>query len=395
MLSIKNLSSSDLEIIQEHLVRKRLKRGEVLAQENIKGQSMFFVESGALKLVRRSANDSRDDVVLSVYKPGSFCFEEAVLSENSVNSGTLVAIEDASVLELTRDSVHQLMVQSMPTGTKLLLGISRNYRDAVTFHNNKSKIITFVSPKDGVGKTTLMMNLAMDLGRKGRKIIVIDADLQLGNANLHLGLPAKPNVARLIQFEENLTFERISKFFISSQHIRLLAAPELPQEADLITRTQMNQIARECSKNCDYLFIDASSFIEEISISMWDIADSLYFVTCGDISSTTRLKRLAKAISRLNYPKSKIHGIVNKYHSEQSDYLQACQDALEGEWFTTSFDNKAAYDAIMNASPIAFQAPDSRLTQDMAKILKHITGEERLRLERGGVFGWLGSLLKL
>ena len=52
-----------------------------------------------------------------------------------------------------------------------------------------TKIISVLSGKGGVGKTTMITNLATALANKGKKVIVIDANVTAPNLAIHLGIP--------------------------------------------------------------------------------------------------------------------------------------------------------------------------------------------------------------
>lgn len=49
-------------------------------------------------------------------------------------------------------------------------------------------VITVTSGKGGVGKTNVVANLAVELSRAGKRVLVLDADLGLGNIDVLLGL---------------------------------------------------------------------------------------------------------------------------------------------------------------------------------------------------------------
>ena len=50
------------------------------------------------------------------------------------------------------------------------------------------QVIAVSSGKGGVGKTNVVANLAVVSARQGRKVMVMDADLALGNVDILLGL---------------------------------------------------------------------------------------------------------------------------------------------------------------------------------------------------------------
>ena len=51
-----------------------------------------------------------------------------------------------------------------------------------------TRIISITSGKGGVGKTNIVANLGYQLSRAGNRVLILDADLGLGNLDILLGL---------------------------------------------------------------------------------------------------------------------------------------------------------------------------------------------------------------
>jgi flagellar biosynthesis protein FlhG len=66
----------------------------------------------------------------------------------------------------------------------------RRLREAGRF----PRVICFSSGKGGVGKTSIVTNLALALARLGKRVLVLDADLGLANVDVMLGLVPKYSI---------------------------------------------------------------------------------------------------------------------------------------------------------------------------------------------------------
>jgi flagellar biosynthesis protein FlhG len=67
------------------------------------------------------------------------------------------------------------------------------------------RVISVCSGKGGVGKTNVVANLALALTQSQKRIVVLDADLGLGNVNVLLGLTPQYTVEHFIKGEKNLS----------------------------------------------------------------------------------------------------------------------------------------------------------------------------------------------
>ena len=67
------------------------------------------------------------------------------------------------------------------------------------------KVITISSGKGGVGKTNVVANLAVALSKSGKKVVLLDADLGLGNLDVLLGLAPKYNFGHVIRGEKEIS----------------------------------------------------------------------------------------------------------------------------------------------------------------------------------------------
>lgn len=133
----------------------------------------------------------------------------------------------------------------------------------------KTKVICFVNNKGGSGKSTTCSNVGYGLTMLGKKVLLIDGDMQL---NLSLSLFDEDRVLALAQSDRNLyegirRQEDLTEYIIHSEYENLDLIPSSTLmssiEYELFTKWQREYILKKCLSNIiesgayDYILIDA------------------------------------------------------------------------------------------------------------------------------------------
>lgn len=368
-------------------------RNEVIIAAGTPATTMYFVDEGSVKVVERLAKDGGDDVILGSVKEGGFFGEEALIAENQKVENTFVAMEPTVLLSINKESLQHIMVESMGVGTKLLLGLSKTYREALAIPEKMAQVITFYAPKGGNGATTLAVNFACRLAQTGKKVAFIDCDLQFGNANLFIGANANLNIARIIQRENSLVYDRVKHYLDRKFDVDFLHSPHQPQESELVSRSNLNQILQVLTKKYDYLILDSLNEINDQTLLLWDAADRIVLVSQPDLTGITRLFRLFKVLSRLNYPQQKFIIAANRCRNRCEEGIEQLKKLPVEHLFKISEDEIAAHEALIEGVPINIKFPESIFSKEIDKMVSAISGESATPADqKGGIFSRIKSL---
>lgn len=142
-------------------------------------------------------------------------------------------------------------------------------------------VVMFLSPKRGVGQTTLAVNTAVELayGDEGR-VCLWDADLHFGDASLLLNVLPRASVIDLNRELEEVTARSATAYFSScGEHLWLLAPPMRPEQAELLTGQEMQAVLQFLKKTFRYVVIDAAAGFHNNALALLPEIDQLVLVT--------------------------------------------------------------------------------------------------------------------
>ncbi len=159
------------------------------------------------------------------------------------------------------------------------------------------KILAVSSGKGGVGKTNVSVNLAAGLAMRGKKVMLMDADLGLANVDILLGLHAQANLSHVVSGKKAL------KEIILQGPEGIMVVPSasgISKMADLSLTEQANLINAfsELDTQLDYLVIDVAAGISRTVTTFTQACQEIIVVVCDEPASITDAYALIKVLSR-------------------------------------------------------------------------------------------------
>ena len=160
----------------------------------------------------------------------------------------------------------------------------------------RARIMAVTSGKGGVGKTFLSANLAAALARRGKRVLVLDADL--GLANLDVVLNLFPKVTLHDVFTGKNTLEEAILHAPGGFSV-LLAGSGLVEYSRLTPeiREQLLQIIDTVAPRFDHIVLDTGAGISDVVLYAVSLADEVLVVATPEPTSMTDAYALIKVLA--------------------------------------------------------------------------------------------------
>lgn len=173
----------------------------------------------------------------------------------------------------------------------------------------RTRIISITSGKGGVGKTNIVANMGIALSRLGKKVLILDADLGLGNLDILLGLAPKYNLSHVMTGDKKLADIVID----GPGNTKILPASSGIQEMANLSKDQTAFILEELYSviaPVDILLIDTAAGISSNVMYFNAIAQEVLVVVSPEPTSITDAYALMKILS-LRYGVKQFKLLVN------------------------------------------------------------------------------------
>jgi len=176
------------------------------------------------------------------------------------------------------------------------------------------KAIAVFSPKGGVGKTTLAVNLALALAQHGkRRVCLVDLDLGFGDVAITLQLFPARTLADAVPMESGLDVGLLETLLTPHRDgLFTLVAPVQPDAKDTIPASLIGRVLRLLKSSFEYVVVDTSPSFDQHVLAAFDETDELLLVTTLDVPTLKNVKIATETLDLLNFPKSQRHLILNR-----------------------------------------------------------------------------------
>ncbi len=182
--------------------------------------------------------------------------------------------------------------------------------------DNSCKIISTFSNKGGIGKTSIAVNLAVEIAEMTKeKTALLDLNLQLGDVSTFLDLAPTFDVCYVVNNLSNIDNTNITNALTRYKNTSLyvIADPINIENSKEITAEQIKALIVELKKTFSYIIIDVGTNIDAKTITALDMSDLILLCAIVNLPAVRNIQRCMNLFKKLDYPQDKIKLVLNRY----------------------------------------------------------------------------------
>jgi pilus assembly protein CpaE len=193
------------------------------------------------------------------------------------------------------------------------------------------RIVTVFSPKGGTGKTVTTTNLGASLAKHwGKRALLLDLDLQFGDAAIMLGIEPEKTIYDLVTAPGELDSEKLAGY--TTRHasgLEVLPAPLRPEDAELVTEAKLARLLEVGRESYDVIVVDTSPFFHGPMLATLDRTDELLLVCSLDVPTLKNVRLSLQTLELLSFPTDRIKLVLNRANSKVGMKPKEVEAALE------------------------------------------------------------------
>ncbi|BCW76509.1 AAA family ATPase [Arthrobacter sp. NicSoilB11] len=180
-------------------------------------------------------------------------------------------------------------------------------------HAAGGRIIAVISPKGGVGKTTVATNLAVGLGKIAPMgVVIVDLDLQFGDVASGLMLEPDHTITDAVVGAASQDSMVLKTYLtVHPAGIYALCAPKNPVEMDRITGENVSHLLSQLRQEFQYVVVDTAPGLGEHVLATLDLASDAVWICGMDVPSIRGLRAGNQILSELNLLPEVRHVVLN------------------------------------------------------------------------------------
>jgi pilus assembly protein CpaE len=242
-------------------------------------------------------------------------------------------------------------------------------------------VVAVFSPKGGVGRTTVAVNLAVAAATElGKDVVLVDGSFQFGDVGVLLNLnPKNKSIADLIPELDAGESDSLETFVIKhSSGIGVLLAPPSPEMAELITPASIKRVLEALRARHDLVVVDCTSWFNDTTLGILDTADMILTMLSLEITSIKNMRLFLEVAEQLGYETGKVRLVLNRADSTLGIKVVDVENSIGRKIdHTIVSDGRSVVYALNRGVPFFLSNREAQVSHDILRLASAVVGERQ------------------
>jgi pilus assembly protein CpaE len=303
-------------------------------------------------------------------------------------AGARVVVQGASkdadlILRALRSGAHEYVVDGDAEGLKRALA-NRPGAEAET----RGKVVAVFGAKGGAGASTMAVNVAGALARRGAQTCVVDLDAALGGIPALLDLTPTYTlldvVANMRRLDRELIDQSLPKHVSG---IAVVAPGDDLEAAERVDATVIAGLLAFLRRHFEAVIVDGLGGFDERTLAALDASDRVLLVVTQEVASVRNAQRCLEVFGRLGYPEGKVQMILNRFQKSASISAAIVEETLQVPIAASVANDFASLlRAVGKGALVADETPRAQVARDYDAVLP-VAGFEHAEEAKRSLFG--------
>jgi pilus assembly protein CpaE len=252
----------------------------------------------------------------------------------------------------------------------------------------RGRIVTVFSPKGGTGKTVTSTNLAAAFAKfESKRTLLLDLDLQFGDAAIMLGLEPEKTIYDLVVAPGELDSEKLAGY--TTRHpsgLDILPAPVRPEDAELVTESKLSRLLEVARESYDVIVVDTSPFFHGPMLATLDRTDELLLVCGLDVPTLKNVRLALQTLELLAFPQNRIRIVLNRANSKVGMKRSEVEGALSVRVRFEVPSDRAVPIAVNRGNPAVLAESGADFSKAIREMAKGLQPAEVAKAQKRGLF---------